>query len=133
MTVYNKKYTLFDFIKIPFQSSPVLTSVRILDKILYALVPSFTALVTAGFVNTALEIFDGKQERQDIYIYLLLIMLIIAHQTINWTVISFVTTKIKMKLSESFKSALAEKRAKLEYRHIEDGDTWELIFRPAFF
>ena len=131
MTIHNKKYNFFDFIKIPFRSSPVLSAVRITDKIIYALLPSFTALVTAGFVNTALEIFAGKQERQDIYIYLLFIMLIIAHQTVNATLISFVTTKIKMKLSESFKAAVVEKRAKLDYRHIEDNDTWDIINRTC--
>ena len=130
-TIHNKKYTLYDFIKIPFLSSPILTSVRIIDKIIYALIPSFTALVTAGFINTALEIFAGKQKRQDIYIYLLLIMLIIAHQTIDWTIIMLVSTKIRIKLTESFKTAVVEKRAKLEYRHIENSDTWDLINRAC--
>jgi len=131
MTINNKKYTLYDFIIIPFKSSPVLTAVRITDKIIYALIPSFTALVTAGFVNTALEIFEGNQDRQDIYPYLLFIMLIIAHQTIDWTFISFVTKKMTMKLDESFKVAVVEKRAKLEYRYIEDNDTWDLINRAC--
>ena len=131
MTIHSKKYTLFDFIKITFKSSPVLTAVRIIDKIIYALIPSFTALVMAGFVNTALEIFEGKQDRQDIYPYLLFIMLIIAHQTVDRTLIDFVFAKMKMKLNESFKTAVIEKRAKLEYRHIENSDTWDLINRTC--
>ncbi|MHC1695225.1 MAG: ABC transporter ATP-binding protein [Eubacteriales bacterium] len=131
MTIQDKKYTLTDFIKIPFASSPVLTVIRIIDKIIYALVPSLTVLVSADFINTALAIFNGEKQRADIYLPLFFFLLIIVHQYIDWTLMSFVTSKMSMKLGEGFRAAVVDKRARLEYRHIENNDTWELINRAC--
>jgi len=129
MAIKSKKYNIADFIIITFKSAPFLTLIRIADKIIYALIPMFTALVTADFINTALSIFNGEKTRDKIYFPLFLFLLIILHQTINHTLINLATSRMKMKMDEYFKTAIVEKRAKLEYRYIENNDTWDIISR----
>lgn len=129
MIIKEKNYKLIDFIKIPFKAAPLLSSIKIVDNIIYALIPSVTVLVTARFIDTALDIFARKKSRDEIYLSLFLLMLIIAYKYIDYALMSFVITKMNMKLNECFRVAIIEKRAKLEYRHIENNDTWEVINR----
>jgi ATP-binding cassette subfamily B protein len=129
MTIQNKKYNLMDFVYIPLKIIPVHTVIIIANKIINALIPSVQILVTASFIDTAVGIFKNDHDVNKIYLPLSLLMAIIAHQYINLALMSFIQTKLNMKLYEQFRVAVVEKRARLEYRHIEKNETWELINR----
>ncbi|PNT90932.1 ABC transporter ATP-binding protein [Clostridium thermosuccinogenes] len=131
MTIQDKKYGLADFILIPFKTSPMLTIIRITEKIISALLPSLQVLATASFVDTAVDIFKKGGAADRIYSPLLFLMAIIAYQNISWTLMDLGNKKLIIKLNEQFRTAVVEKRAKLEYRHIENNDTWELINRAC--
>jgi len=129
MEIKNKKYSLFDIIRIPLTVTPLFTTIRIVDKIIYALVPSLQILVTASFLDTAIKIFNNQANRSDIYLPLIFIFLTVAYQYVGYALLSFVTDKMNMRLTEKFRVAVVEKRAKLKYEHIENNDTWEIINR----
>jgi len=129
MTIENRKYKVADFIYIPLRITPVYTIWRIIDKIIYALIPSLQIIATAGFVDTAIKIFGGMAQRQEIYKYLTMLLLIVAHQYIGHALMKFVRDRMEMRLTEGYRVAVMEKRSKLEYKHIENNDTWELINR----
>lgn len=131
MTIQKKDYKLGDFLAVPLKVTPLFTVIVVLNKIISALVPSLTVLVTADFINTALAIFNGNVPHDNIYLPLLLLMVLIAYGYINGVLIGFVTTKMSMKLNEKFRCAIVEKRAKLEYKHIENNDTWDIINRTC--
>jgi len=131
MTVQDKKYRLIDFILIPLKSSPVFTIIPIADNIVSALLPSLQVLATASFVDTAIDIFNNGGAVDRLYLPMLFLMAIIAYQNISWTFMGLIRTKLSMKLNEQFRTAVVEKRAKLEYCHIENNDTWELINRAC--
>lgn len=120
-----------DFISIPFTVCPVLSTVKVLNQILSSLLPSLQLLVTADFIDTAIDIFNGRAERSSIYTPLILLMLMVAYSYLSWQLMSFINLKAEMKLTREYRSAVAEKRAKLEYRHIENNDTWDLISRTC--
>ena len=52
--IEDRKYTLLDFIQIPFTVSPVTVTLRLaLDYLARALIPSAKVLATAGFIDAA--------------------------------------------------------------------------------
>lgn len=131
MVIYNKKYKFTNFIKIPMMVEPIYTIMRIFDKLMNALIPSIQVLATARFVDTALDIFSNDGDVSQIYRPLFILVIITAYSYISWTLMTIVKTKLNMKLTEEFRVAVVEKRAKLEYRHIENNETWELITRAC--
>lgn len=124
-----KTYRMRDFFLIPFSICPVLTSVKIINRVFGALLPSLQLLVTADFIDTAIAIFNGTEEKSRIYTPLILLILMVAYTYLNWHLISYINMKAEMKLTREYRSALVEKRAKLKYEHIENNDTWDLITR----
>ncbi len=131
MEIHGKRYKLTDFIKIPMMVAPIYTIMRIFDKLMNALIPSIQVLATARFVDTALDIFSNDGDVSQIYRPLFILVIITAYSYISWTLMTIVKTKLNMKLTEEFRVAVVEKRAKLEYRHIENNETWELITRAC--
>lgn len=129
MIIKDKKYNLFDYILLPFKTAPIMTIIKLVDNIINALIPSVTVLATARFIDTALDIFSGEKGKNSIYIPLLILMAVIACKYIDTALMSFVVSKMNIKLSEAIRGEIIEKRAKLEYKHIESDNTWELINR----
>lgn len=129
MELTNKKCIIFNYITIPWSAAPVLLTLRILNKIITALVPMLQIIVTADFVDTVVSIFNKKSDRSAIFSPLIFLLLIIIYTNINDVLMGFINTRLDMKLMENFEEAVVEKRAKLEYWHIENSDTWEIVNR----
>ncbi|MCL2496774.1 MAG: ABC transporter ATP-binding protein/permease [Clostridiales bacterium] len=129
MKLENREYKLWDFIKIPFAVSPGLASLRVVDKAIYAMIPALQVLATASFIDTAVDIFNGQAENSNIMFPLACILLLIAHQYIVYALMGLARAKIDIRLTEAFRTAVTDKRAMLEYRHVEDNEAWDLIER----
>jgi len=130
MTIAPRKYSALDYIRIPFRTHPVLSGMKALIIIVSALVPSVKIIGTASFVDTALDIFkNGGYSR--IYAPLLLLALISAYTYCIGIFLNLINTRLTLRLGEEFRTAVTEKRSRLEYRHIENNDTWELISRVS--
>jgi ATP-binding cassette subfamily B protein len=129
MRIENREYAMRDFIKIPFSISPGLASLRVIDKIIYALIPSLQVLATAAFIDAAVRIVGRQSYKSEIAMPLAWILLLISHQYITFALMGLVKAKMNINLTEAFRTAVAEKRAALEYRHIENNGTWDLIER----
>lgn len=126
-----KAYSFLDFLRISFRISPVSSAFKLGNEILGAIVPSLQVLVTAQFIDTALAIFGGTKSQADLLTPLLLLMLFVAYSGLNRQLISYANLKYEMQLTKVYRSAMAEKRAKLEYRHIENNETWDLLTRTC--
>lgn len=124
-----RKYGFWDFVRIPFTVCPAYSVVKVVNQAIAAVMPSVQVLVTAAFIDTALEIFAGNAQRRAILAPLVCLMLIVAYNNLNWQLMSYVNLKLEMGLTRVYRTQIARKRAGLEYRHIEDNDTWELINR----
>lgn len=126
-----RRYGFSDFIRIPFQVCPFYTAVRMINQVIVSISPALQTLVTASFVDTALLIFAKGAERDAIYLPLAELIVLIAYNNLNWQFMNWVNLKTEMELTRVYRSETVEKRAKLEYRYIEDNDTWELINRAC--
>lgn len=127
----NKTYKLIDFIKIPFVICPFYTLAEIINKVMHALISAIQLLIIANFIDTAIDIFNGQAEKSRIYLALSLLMLTVAYSYLNEHLMSFVNLRLRMHMTTVYKKAIIEKRAKLQYQHIENNDTWDLISRTC--
>lgn len=123
------EYTIWDFLKIPFSVAPVMAFIRVLfDKIIFAMIPSLQVLAMANFVDTTIDIYNGKADKSQLVLPIVSIVLLISYEYVM-ILSGFAREKLNMKLTETFQTAVMEKRAKLEYHHVENNDTWDLIER----
>lgn len=129
MKIEARDYRLPDFVRIPLSVSPPMACLRIIDRILNALLPSLKVLATTAFIDTAIKIGNGRADKSRIMIPLIWILLLISYQYITFAFMDLVRSKMNMALTESFRTAVTEKRALLEYRHVENKETWDLLER----
>ncbi|HML45460.1 MAG TPA: ABC transporter ATP-binding protein, partial [Clostridia bacterium] len=129
MRMENRDYRLADLIGIPFHASPGAAALLMIESILSALIPSLQILATASFIDTALGIFSGRAGREQIAMPLLWVLLPLFYRYTVATLMGLVRSKMNIKLTETYRTAIAEKRAKLEYSHVENNETWDLIER----
>ena len=129
MKIENREYGLRDFITIPFAVSPGPALLRLADKTVYALIPALQLLATASFIDTAVNIFNGQADKGQITFPLVCILLLIAHQYVTFALMGLVKAKMEIRLTETFRTAVTEKRAMLEYRHVESNETHDLMER----
>ncbi len=129
LLISQKKYGFKDFLRIPFTVCPVYAGIKTLNQILVSVLPSLQVLATAAFIDTALGIFSGKTGQSAIFPPLLCLVAIVTYNNLNWQLMSYINLKMQMRLEFAYRTRIAEKRAALEYRHVEDNDTWELVNR----
>jgi len=109
--------------------TPITTILRIVDKTIFALTPSLQILATAAFIDTVIQIFNGYAQRSQLMLPLVFMTLLTAYYFLSDILFSLARSVMGIKLNQVFRPAVAQKRAALEYRHIENNDTWELISR----
>lgn len=131
MKIENRTYKMPDFIKIPLSISPCMVMLQVVfDGIISSLVPTFQVLATASFIDTAIRIFQGQADRSQIIIPVLWVLLFVSFNY-GMALMGLVREKLNLNLTEAFRVAVTEKRARLEYRHVENNETWDLIERVA--
>lgn len=134
MLLKKKKYGVVDMITLSFKVSPFYSLLFTVQRILSALVPTFTIFITAWFVNTAMAILNKTADMKDIKLPILLLAAIMAYNVVIGVLMNFAGCKATIRYRKKLRPEMIEKRAKLEYRHIENQDTADLIKRvcPVF-
>lgn len=126
-----KDYGLLDIVKIPFKCSRIYTSLIALQKIIDGLIPSLQVLAIANFLNTSMEIVNGKRSINEIFLPIVFIVVLVGYQWISEKLIEFIVIKLEIKLREDFEVRITRKIAGLKYNYIENSDTWDLISRVS--
>ncbi|HOL92255.1 MAG TPA: ABC transporter transmembrane domain-containing protein, partial [Clostridiales bacterium] len=129
MLLIKKNYGLPDMIILPFKVSPFYSAVFAVQRIVSGLMPTFTIFVTAKFVNTAIAILNKTAELRDIYVPIALLAGIMLYGVVIGVLMEFVNCRANIVFRKKLRPEMAEKRARLEYRHIEDQNTADLINR----
>ena len=81
-----------------------MAALRVIDKIIYALIPALQILATASFIDTAISIFNRQAEKNQITFPLVCILLLIAHQYITFALMGLVRAKMDINLTEAFRA-----------------------------
>ncbi len=125
-----KKYSYADCFLIPLSCAPVSAGLIMFNDIVQALIPSVRALLLAEFVDSAIALLKEENGRYGRLTFLLaMILLTILYDTVKYSAIEYTNLCAELRITKVFRTQTMEKRARLEYKHIEDNDTWELIQR----
>lgn len=124
-----KDYRIIDLITIPFKIIPFQTIVAIINTLIDSLLPAYQTLVIAYFINTATDIFNHMADFSSIYTPIGLIMAYIMFTHLFPSIMEIIDITGRNKLNVTLKKEIVSKRARLEYMHIENNDTTELIHR----
>lgn len=126
----NKKYTMFDYVKIPFMSAPFATIIIALNRLLNSFIPAIRVFITATFVNDAIKVVQGESD----YTVLLptvcgFIAITIYSRISAALVINFINVRYDMKIYSEVQSEVIDIRSKMMYENVEDVSTYNLIER----
>ena len=132
MTVKKKKYKSNDALRLAFEASPICM-------VLYAALPvtqsvmqtAITAVATANFVDTATSILNHTRPYRDIYPALMMVLLTIGFVNTIGAVVKLTASRVSVNLQRSLKPAMVKIFAALNYKHIENEKSWELISRVS--
>ncbi|SHH80707.1 ATP-binding cassette, subfamily B [Clostridium collagenovorans DSM 3089] len=126
-----EKYSWVDMINIPFKCAPINTIVIAIIKLLDGLIPTLQVIATAKFLDNAIAVVNGTKVIGDVFIPILMLITLVAYSWVSRQICKFVEVKLELKLKETFRVSITEKRARLKFKHIENNDTWNLISRVA--
>ena len=127
-----RTYTGIDALRIPFKIAPLLVTLRICLSIFNAFVPTvLLALSTANFVDTAIDILNGTANRGDIYMPLVLLLVVMFFLRTGDGALELIVARLKFALERKLVPAFLDARASLNYQHVENAESWELVGRVA--
>lgn len=127
-----KKYRMIDYLAIPFKACPGAMTIIGLNRLIVALIPAITTLVTAKFIDNAVAIYNGTMDKSAIIFPIICYILIHTYTNMNLAFIyNFMNVRYDMGIYHYVTTDLVNKRGRLEYKHIEDDKTWNLISRTC--
>ena len=125
-------YNTFDILRLVFQASPLCAFLHVLLSVIHAIMPTAAmALATANFVDTATVILHGERPHDDIYIPLILLLIVLGTFTTIGSVTQLISARISLNLMRKLKPVIVDINASLDYKHIENSKSWELISRVS--
>lgn len=125
----SRKYTTFDLVRLAFKVAPGLAFILLIQRLLGALMPALLVLATANFIDTALAILNNEMAFSALYLPMALLGGVVAYQWAMGDVRKYLDSRMLIKTRLTYRVELMEKRARLDYRYIEDQDTYDLIKR----
>lgn len=92
---------------------------------------AMTAMVTANFVDTATAIWNHIRPYRDIYPALALVLIVLGAVNMTGAAAKWAASGVSIKLQRSQRPAIVKISAALDYKHIENEKSWELISRVS--
>lgn len=125
-----QKYTMLDYVKIPFKAAPLASSIKALYRILNSFIPTIKVFITAAFVNDAIRVVRGEGS----YVILLPavcgFVLMTMFSRVSATIINdFVNIRYDMKIYSKVQAEVIDIRSEMTYENVEDPATYNLIER----
>jgi len=132
MTLHKKEYKAYDTLLLALKLSPVLIAFHVLLTLAQAIMPTaIMALATAYFIDTAITILHGEQLYGGIYLPLILLLTVLGLSTTLGSVSKLISAKIRLVLRLKLAPAVVKIHASLDFKHIENAESWELVNRVS--
>lgn len=129
MILKNKKYGYIDMIAIPLKTSPLYSLIFSGKTIIDALLPMIQIFVTAQFINSSLKVVGGHAGVSSVYLPVAALAGILIYNAVIGALMRFVDWKRRILFRNRLIPEIVAKQANLEYRHIENAKTADLISR----
>ncbi|MCL1794675.1 MAG: ABC transporter ATP-binding protein/permease [Oscillospiraceae bacterium] len=134
MILKQKKYGFIDMVVLPVKTSPLFSAIQFVYMVLGGLFPMFTVFITASFLNAAAAVYNGSADMSAVMKPAVFYALMMLYNSGINTVMDLVNCRATIKFRKKLMPLITEKQAKLEYRHMENAETLNLIDRvcPKF-
>jgi ATP-binding cassette, subfamily B, bacterial len=126
-----RPFRLSDLVLIPFRCAPVPTILTGVQNLAAGIVPTLQVIVTARFIDAAISVVNASSSVVDALPSLLWVTGLIAFSWLTGDLAKLAQARIEIRIRSKFRSAVVRKRGRLEYRHIEDHEAWDLISRVS--
>ncbi|MNW42819.1 Lipid A export ATP-binding/permease protein MsbA [compost metagenome] len=128
MNFQRSNVSFFSLFKIPFQFSRFASIILVLLSICDGIMITLQVAVTTKLINLVVE-GVGTGEMHDIWFMLLSFIMVMAYQWLSQDLASLFKIKINMSVAENMNEQAIRKIARLQYAHIENSESWDLISR----
>lgn len=125
----NRKYRFMHLIAIPIRMHPFRQIFKLTDMILYALLPTLQAILTANIVDYSIAFLNGEDIRRKLMLKFIALVLCIAGEYLNDLAMTYIDRKNEINLLTQYQEATIQKRSRLKYKFIENEDSRNLIAR----
>ena len=134
MLLKQKKYGYVDMITLSMKTSPMYSCIFAVKSIIDALLPTFTIFVTANFLNTAIAVYNKETDISSVYRMVAFLAGMLMYNMISSIFMDLINCNRNIYFRKKLVPEMLEKRTRLEYRHIENPKTADLINRvcPPF-
>lgn len=129
MKLEKKKYNILDIIRIPLIYSSRESILVGIKYILDGIIPILQVLVTAKFLDIAIQIFNHKKQFDDIIKPIIFMIVLLSYVWFSKNISEYLEICMSNKLRRTFRVDLIEKVASLKYKYIENENSSNLISR----
>ena len=126
-----RRYTVFDSITIAFRCAPMAAFFYGFFDLAWAALTPVTTLVAARLIDAVVHTVRDGTPLEEVYRYLALLAGLTAFGWLRSALHNFADLRLTLALRARYRTALTEKRTRLEYALLEQADTWDLIQRVA--
>jgi ATP-binding cassette subfamily B protein len=127
-----RQYKFRDMVLLFFKVSPFYWTISILNRLLGAAKPTITIFATAAFIEAALAVGRGEKQLPAVFLPILILMGVMVYSTLVQNVLMrYIVARRAIYARRILMPQLLSRVASLEYRHIENQDSADLIQRVA--
>jgi len=131
LSLPSRHYTIFDSIAIAFRCAPIAAFFYGFFDLAWAALTPVTTLVAARLIDAVVHAVRDGTPLEEVYLYLGLLAGLTAFGWLRSALHNLADMRLTLALRARYRTALTEKRTRLEYALLEQADTWDLIQRAA--
>lgn len=126
-----RRYTVFDSLRISFRCAPIAAFLYGFFDLAWAALTPVLTLTAARLIDAVVRTARDGAPVQAVYTQLLLLAGITAFGWLRSAMHNFADLKLVLALRARYRTALTEKRTRLQFQLLEQSETWDLIQRVA--
>lgn len=114
------------------QANPICSILYMIITLIKALMSTLvTTMIAASFVDTATNILQKQESSNNIWQPLILMLLNLLFINVIGSITDLLNKYILFNVEKKYKPRIVKKQAAVEYKHIENDDSWKLISRVS--
>ena len=125
----SEKLNIFSLMKAVIKISPIYFIFRVIQSAIDSIFPVIIVLFSGRFIDQSLQLYDNKIERQEVYLSLMFLILLIGAKLVVDTVVGFVLAKQNIKINQEMTLDCVKYRAMMDYSYVDNGETYMKLQR----
>jgi ABC-type multidrug transport system fused ATPase/permease subunit len=126
-----RKYGFTDMVGLAWKAAPLYVLIWAITALIGAVIPTAQIFVTSKFFDSAAAVYNGEAELSAVYAPVILLGAFLVWGNLSSVLLNFLNNKRVILIRRKTVPLILKKQAALEYRHIENSETADLINRVA--